>query len=143
MKKIVITHSSITTPLEEAMKCRIKDRGLIDCMCTYRKEIEKEGVEVFKRWDNIIVTENGFNYALYEEELESIQSPKPPVPFKGEDGRQKVILKNKKGEKCIEDVATMVAMGFIPNPSGLKYVKFKDGNPNNCQADNLYWSETE
>lgn len=34
-----------------------------------------------------------------------------------------------------------VAKAFIPNPNHYKAVLHKDGNPKNCQADNLVWSE--
>lgn len=34
-----------------------------------------------------------------------------------------------------------VAKLFVDNPYNYRYVKFYDGDPMNCRADNLYWSE--
>lgn len=36
----------------------------------------------------------------------------------------------------------VIARNFLPNPFGYKYVMFKDGNPQNIKADNLYWCHT-
>lgn len=35
----------------------------------------------------------------------------------------------------------IVAELFVPKITGSKYVLFKDGNRDNCSADNLYWSD--
>jgi hypothetical protein len=35
----------------------------------------------------------------------------------------------------------LVAEAFVPNPNGYKYVRVKDGNTENCDADNLEWVE--
>ena len=41
----------------------------------------------------------------------------------------------------IKIVAKLVAETFISNPENFKYVDFKDGNRENCRADNLFWCE--
>lgn len=46
-----------------------------------------------------------------------------------------------KGKRKFYYVSRLVAEEFIPNPNGYKYVGFKDGNKENCSADNLYWKE--
>lgn len=62
-------------------------------------------------------------------------------PF-NKNGKMYVTLENKDGrENCL--VAELVAKAFIPNPNNYKFVKHKDGNLENCAADNLYWSDTE
>ena len=33
----------------------------------------------------------------------------------------------------------IVAENFVANPLGYKYIGFKDGNKQNCKANNLYW----
>lgn len=62
-------------------------------------------------------------------------------PFVGDDGRLKVGLIDKNGVSHIEDLARLVAVNFqdiVGCPKeGLPL--FKDGNSNNCSADNLYW----
>ena len=66
---------------------------------------------------------------------------KDPVAFKGKDGRMKVELRDNNGEQYIEDLATLVALQFVPNPFGYTKVSFKDGNPENVHAENLQWVE--
>lgn len=52
---------------------------------------------------------------------------------------KKVILRY--GYKCSNLlVHILVAKYFVPNPTGLKYVKWLDGDSLNCKADNLYWT---
>lgn len=63
-------------------------------------------------------------------------------PYVGSDGRMKVLLTNNNGVTTEEDVARLVAITFTdicgePKP-GLPL--FKDGDPGNCAADNLYWA---
>ena len=62
-------------------------------------------------------------------------------PYWGEDGRKKVYLIDRKGVGTEHDLAYIVAVTFpeiVGEPKeGLP--KFKDGNPNNCAAANLYW----
>lgn len=38
-------------------------------------------------------------------------------------------------------VAGMVAKAFVPNPNGYKRVFYKDGDPMNTRADNLFWTK--
>lgn len=40
-------------------------------------------------------------------------------------------------------VARVVAEAFVENPSGYQYVGFKDGDPYNLEASNLFWKETK
>lgn len=39
------------------------------------------------------------------------------------------------------DVAYLVARAFVPNPTGRPYIKHKDGDRSNCNAENLEWVE--
>ena len=39
-------------------------------------------------------------------------------------------------------LARVVAMHFLPNPHGYRYVKHKDGNTRNNKLYNLEWSKT-
>lgn len=138
MKTVIITTMPIKVPAKDAFECVMDDRELINCICRYADDLRKRGVEVFERQKNIIATSEGYFCAFYEEDLESME--KDPVSFKGDDGRMKVELRGKNGIG-IEDLAKLVAAAFIPNPSGLPDVGFKDGNPENCKADNLFWTK--
>lgn len=34
----------------------------------------------------------------------------------------------------------LVAKAWVPNPDGLPFVGFHNGNPDNCMPDNLFWA---
>lgn len=139
-KSIAITTMPVSVPAEEAFDCAIKDRDLIDSICKYSDKLRGEGVEVFKRVDNVIATEKGYFVAWYEEDLRMMEGGiDNPTPFKGKDGRMKVNIKTEHGKWVIQDLATIVAMAFCPNPKKYTKVYFKDANPENCNGDNLYW----
>lgn len=53
-------------------------------------------------------------------------------------GKPFVILQDH-GERCAVFVARLVAEHFIENPLGHLYIKYKDGDINNCRVDNLEW----
>lgn len=135
---VVITSMPISVPADDAFECAIHDRILIDCICKYADELRGKGIEVFKRKSNIIATSDGYFCAFYEDDIETME--KDPMAFKGKDGRMKVELRGKNGVG-IEDLATLVASAFIPNPHGFTHVDFKDGNPENCKAENLFWTD--
>lgn len=142
MRKIIITHTPITTPLKAALSVRKSDRDLVEAICEYRKKIETQDCEIFKRYDNILVTESGYFYAFYEGDVDIEKVEEPLKPYIGNDGRQKVLLIDENGQTHEEDLAVIVAKTFIPNPGNYAFVKFKDNNLENCTGDNLYWSET-
>lgn len=139
-KFIVITKMPLTVPLKEAFACAVKDKTLVESICEYRKQIEREGKEVFKRQDNVLVCEDGYYFAFYEEDLRNAEGGiDNPVPFKGKDGRSKVDIVKENGEKVAADLADLVAMRFVPNPNGYKRTYFYDANPENCNGANLFW----
>lgn len=43
------------------------------------------------------------------------------------------------GNVVYVDLAKLIARAFIPNPNKYKYLKFLDGDVNNCRADNMVW----
>lgn len=143
-QNIVISNLAITALKADVMVFRHpEDKVLIERICDFRKEMERDGFEVWKRWDNVIISEAGWYFAIYQDELAKVKKPLPPMPFLSPiDGRMKIRVKRKdNGVEEIEDLATMMATGYLPNPNGYQYVKFKDGDVKNCQAKNLYWSE--
>lgn len=38
-------------------------------------------------------------------------------------------------------LARIVAKVYVPNPDNLPYVGYRDGDPLNCNASNLYWKK--
>lgn len=93
------------------------------------------------RQENIIATSEGYYCAFYEEDLETME--KDPVSYMGKDGRMKVQLKDKDGKMVELDLATLVATQFVPNPCNYDLVLFNDGNPQNCEATNLFWCQSK
>jgi hypothetical protein len=48
--------------------------------------------------------------------------------------------KDSSGKATVEMVGLLVARHFVPNPHGYSHIEFKDGNPLNCRADNIIWT---
>ncbi len=59
------------------------------------------------------------------------------MPSQEEDGTQFIDFRLSHSHR--QYVHRLVAEKFIPNPEGYEHVIFKDGNPKNCNADNLEW----
>lgn len=138
-RNIVLTSMSISADRDKVFSMAKHDKILISKIIHKANEFRKDNIEVFARRFNCIATEKGYFFAMYEDEIEKVdQNEKPYV---GSDGRLKVLIPNKEGIDKETDVAWMVAISFVPNPFDFKYVKFKDGNPENCNKKNLYWSQ--
>ncbi len=139
-QKISIVTAPLKIPREDIFDCAIRDHVLSDYICQFRKKLEKEGVEVFARKENIIATERGYYSAMYTDDIRN----KPggidnPIPFKGKDGRMKVDIIAENGDRVVRDLAVLIAMSFCPNPKRYEWTWFKDNNPENCNADNIIW----
>lgn len=137
---ISIVTAPLNIPKEEMFSCAIRDHVLSDYICQFRKQLEKQGIEVFARKENIIATERGYYSAMYTDDIRS----KPggidnPIPFKGKDGRMKVDVIAEDGRHSQQDLATLVGMAYCENPKRYKHTWFKDNNPENCNADNIKW----
>jgi hypothetical protein len=139
-KAISITTAPLSMPKEDAFECATRDRGLIDHICRFADKLREQNIEVFERKDNIIVTENGYFFAWYDEDIRSMEGGiDNPIPFKAKDRRMKVTIKAENGEYVVGDLADIVAMAYCKNPHKYNKVFFRDCNPENCVADNLYW----
>jgi DNA-binding transcriptional regulator YiaG len=73
---------------------------------------------------------NGFDY---QEIVEKILAQKIHKQYK-------YINLCKSGEQKMIGVHRLVALSFIPNPEGKRYVNHKDNNPSNNHMDNLEWA---
>jgi len=67
-------------------------------------------------------------------ELDSGRRIEKPYPT-----GQIALYSRAEGKSKSVSLAKMVGEAFVPNPEGWRYIKFKDGNPMNCSADNLEW----
>jgi hypothetical protein len=145
IRRIVLTELPLTKNKDEVFGIANKDKGLVQAIVKYRKELVGKGVEVWERKENILVTELGYFFAMYADDPNL--NPQPAIegkiePFMGLDGRMKVELIDKDGNPRIEDLAHLVAVSHkMPNPKNFDYVLFRDGNAQNCRIENLYWSE--
>lgn len=139
-QQISIVTAPINIPKEEMFDCAIRDHVLSGYICQFRKELEKQGIEVFARKENIIATERGYYSAMYTDDIRNMEGGiDNPVPFKGKDGRMKVDIIAEDGKHSIQDLALLIAMAYCPNPARFKKVWFKDSRPENVNADNLYF----
>lgn len=139
-QKISIVTAPISIPRESIFETAIRDHTLSNYICQFRKDLERQGVEVFARKENILATEHGYYSAMYEDDIRNMEGGiDNPVPFKGKDGRLKVQVTRENGELAIADLAELVAMAYCPNTAKFKHTFFRDGNPENCNADNIFW----
>jgi hypothetical protein len=71
---ILIIQLPIDTGNEIAFSMALDDRLLIDNICRYADDLRKQDVEVFKREKNVIATERGFYFAIYEDVVSAVES---------------------------------------------------------------------
>lgn len=71
---VLVLQLPIGTSNEVAFSMALDDRLLIDTICRYADELRKKNVEVFKREKNVIATEHGFYFAIYEEVVALVES---------------------------------------------------------------------
>ena len=138
---IVICQLPLSVKPEIAFKDTASDRHLVRAIVDYRKDLEKQNIEVFKRVNNVIAAETGYFVAFYEKDLNVAENGDGVKPFTGEDGREKVILMDENEKPVIKDLAELVANEFLPNPNNYKFVGFIDGNSKNCAVENLIFVE--
>ena len=55
-------------------------------------------------------------------------------------GTANIVSVKKDGKQFCMRLKYLVAKAFVPNPDNLPFVKEKDGDCQNCRADNLFWS---
>lgn len=67
-EEVTVIKIPIRTPNAVAWDMAIEDRVLTNAICEYSKELRKQGVEVFERKQNVIATEQGFYFAMYEQD---------------------------------------------------------------------------
>lgn len=73
MRAIVITHCPLKAITEKELFAMSKtDKELIDAINRKKSVLEQEGIEIFGQEKNSIVTENGYYFAFFEEDLEGV-----------------------------------------------------------------------
>lgn len=71
---ILIIQLPIGTSNDVAFSMALDDRMLIDTICRYADELRRNDVEVFERNKNVIATEQGFYFAIYEDVVAAVES---------------------------------------------------------------------
>lgn len=143
VQQLSVMQIPMGTPTAQVFKYVRQERILIDAACEYAKKLREQDVEIFERKENVLATEKGYFAVLFDEEIRMEPGGiDNPVPFKGNDGRMKVEIVKEDGSKVIEDLANLVAKAFVSNFRLRKKVWFKDANPENCAAENLYYVPT-
>ena len=71
---ILVLKLPIDVGNELAFSMTMDDRLLIDMICRYADELRAKDVEVFKRDKNVIATEHGFFFAIYESTVSAVES---------------------------------------------------------------------
>jgi predicted Zn-dependent protease with MMP-like domain len=74
---IIITTLPLSVGVDVAFRNTVHDNTLIGAIVQYRKKLESEDVEVYKRVNNVIVTEKGYFFAFYESDLIAYENLKP------------------------------------------------------------------
>lgn len=69
--RIIITHCEITADKEKIFKMSKNNPILIDAIIKFSKKVADK-IETFERKDNIIVTEEGYYFAFYENDLRHV-----------------------------------------------------------------------
>lgn len=70
MNKIIITYCSLETNKDEVFAMAKEDHRLIDAIKKQSEEKANNGVETFEQRNNIIVTEEGYYFAFWEDDLQ-------------------------------------------------------------------------
>lgn len=143
VEEMSVIQIPISKPANEVFTFVRAERELTDAACIYAKQLREAGVEIFERKGNVIATDKGYFAVLFNNEIrEQPGGIDNPTPFKGMDGRLKVEIVKEGGSKVVVDLAELIAKKFVPNLHMRKKVWFKDANPENCNADNLYYVPT-
>lgn len=71
---IIIAQLPIRCESERAFELAVGERLLIDAICKYADKLRREGVEVWKRKDNVIATERGYFFSMFEEDIALVES---------------------------------------------------------------------
>jgi hypothetical protein len=74
VEEISIVRIPINKPKELALSMVEDDRALIHAICEYSKQLRKDNIEVFKREKNVIATEAGYFFAMYEKDKVMVES---------------------------------------------------------------------
>ena len=108
----------------------VSNFGRIKRLEQYKQSFNQFGVYKRKMPEKILKTDKGIKKTKnkYKKQSQELH-------------RQAIILSDVNGNRKSFEVARLVALEFIDNPNGYKYVRKKDGNYENCKSENLEWEE--
>lgn len=73
MEDIYIVTCKLDYSFDIILKSSSNDPQLVEKIILYSDELKKEGIEVFKQVNNILVAENGYYIAVFESDIEEIK----------------------------------------------------------------------
>lgn len=73
IKRIVITKMPISTPKEDIAKIELTDSELHESISFKAKELESNNKEVFMIRNNVLVAEDGWYGAFFEDDLKPVK----------------------------------------------------------------------
>lgn len=66
---VVVVSADLSSKLENVLKSQSSDSVLVETMDEYVEKFKNENIELFERYDNILVTEQGYYLSVFESDL--------------------------------------------------------------------------
>ena len=86
--------------------------------------VRRTGHDVFRFWNGRCMIE---------------RKRKETTPHFSKNRNRMIVQLRVNGKQKTMTLAPMVADAFVPNPKGAGFLRYRDGDPHNCRADNLEW----
>ena len=72
MREISFFEISLSTPYEALKNLILDDKILTEKMLEFSNKLKKDNIETFKIDKNMIVTEKGYNFCIYSDDIDSL-----------------------------------------------------------------------
>lgn len=71
---VIIVSAELSSKLKNVLKSRSTNEMLVETMDEYVKKFKEENIEIFERYDNILVTEKGYYLSVFESDLKPLKN---------------------------------------------------------------------
>lgn len=72
MREISFFEISLSAPYEALKNLILDDKVLTEKMLEFSNKLKKDNIETFKIDRNMIVTESGYNFCIYSDDIDSL-----------------------------------------------------------------------